>query len=48
MKTRVMILTESIRFFVSLEAPRDMMSYNRARAKEEFLRDADRALEQVL
>jgi hypothetical protein len=33
-------------FFVSLEAPRDMMSYNRARAKEEFLRDADRALEQ--
>ena len=32
-------------FFVALEAPRDMMSWNRAKAKEEFLRDADNALE---
>lgn len=32
-------------FFVSLDAPRDMMSWNRARAKEEFLRDSDNALE---
>jgi len=32
-------------FFVALEAPRDMMSWNRNRAKEEYLRDADKALE---
>ncbi len=32
-------------FFVSLDAPRDMMAWNRARAKEEYLRDADNALE---
>tara|TARA_R110000744_G_scaffold378613_1_gene495008 strand:+ start:653 stop:1867 length:1215 start_codon:yes stop_codon:yes gene_type:complete len=32
-------------FFVSLDAPRDMMSWNRSRAKEEFVRDADNALE---
>jgi len=32
-------------FFVSLEAPRDMMSWNRNRAKEAFLRDEDKALE---
>ena len=32
-------------FFVSLESPRDMMSWNRAKAKEEFLRDEDNALE---
>ena len=32
-------------FFVSLEAPRDMMSWNRNTAKEEYLRDADNALE---
>ena len=32
-------------FFVSLDAPRDMMSWNRARAREEFLRDSDNALE---
>lgn len=33
-------------FFVSLDAPRDMMAWNRMKAKEEFLRDADNALEQ--
>ena len=33
-------------FFVSLEAPRDMMAWTRNRAKEEFMRDADNALEQ--
>jgi hypothetical protein len=32
-------------FFVSLDAPRDMMAWNRMKAKEEFLRDADNALE---
>ena len=32
-------------FFVSLEAPRDMMAWNRMKAKEEFLRDGDSALE---
>jgi hypothetical protein len=32
-------------FFVSLEAPRDMMSWNRNRAKEEYLRDENGALE---
>ncbi len=32
-------------FFVALESPRDMMSWNRAKAKEEFLRDEDNALE---
>lgn len=32
-------------FFVSLDAPRDMMAWNRSKAKEEFLRDGDRALE---
>tara|TARA_A100001201_G_scaffold83267_1_gene73883 strand:- start:1723 stop:2940 length:1218 start_codon:yes stop_codon:yes gene_type:complete len=33
-------------FFVALDAPRDMMAYNRMKAKEEFMRDADNALEQ--
>lgn len=33
-------------FFIALETPRDMMSWNRAKAKEEFLRDSDNALEQ--
>ena len=33
-------------FFVSLEAPRDMMSWSRNKAKEEFLRDNDKALEE--
>ena len=32
-------------FFVSLDAPRDMMAWNRSKAKEEFMRDADNALE---
>ena len=32
-------------FFVSLDAPRDMMAWNRMKAKEEFMRDADNALE---
>ena len=32
-------------FFVSLDAPRDMMAYNRMKAKEEFMRDSDNALE---
>ena len=32
-------------FFVSLDAPRDMMAWNRMQAKEEFMRDADKALE---
>jgi len=32
-------------FFVSLDAPRDMMAWNRMKAKEEFLRDADNAVE---
>jgi|TARA_R100000479_G_scaffold172682_1_gene117572 hypothetical protein len=32
-------------FFVSLEQPRDMMSWNRNKAKEEYLRDADEAME---
>lgn len=32
-------------FFVSLDAPRDMMAWNRMKAKEEFLRDEDKALE---
>jgi len=32
-------------FFVALEAPRDMMNWNRTKAKEEFLRDEDGALE---
>ena len=31
-------------FFVALEAPRDMMSWNRNRAKEEYNRDSDNAL----
>tara|TARA_R110000803_G_scaffold175760_1_gene238285 strand:- start:3302 stop:4525 length:1224 start_codon:yes stop_codon:yes gene_type:complete len=31
-------------FFVALEAPRDMMSWNRNRAKEEYNRDADNGL----
>jgi len=33
-------------FFVSLDAPRDMMAWNRMKAKEEYMRDADNALEQ--
>lgn len=32
-------------FFLALEAPRDMMSWNRGKAKEEYLRDEDNALE---
>ncbi len=32
-------------FFLSLDAPRDMMSWNRNKAKEEYLRDSDNALE---
>ena len=32
-------------FFVALDAPRDMMAWNRMQAKEEFKRDADNALE---
>ena len=32
-------------FFIALEAPRDMMAWNRKQAKEEYLRDADKALE---
>tara|TARA_R110001606_G_scaffold399110_1_gene580765 strand:+ start:653 stop:1876 length:1224 start_codon:yes stop_codon:yes gene_type:complete len=32
-------------FFVSLDAPRDMMAYNRMKAKEEFMRDSENALE---
>lgn len=32
-------------FFVSLDAPRDMMAWNRMKAKEEFMRDEDKALE---
>ena len=32
-------------FFVSLDAPRDMMSWNRNKAKEEYLRDEDNALQ---
>jgi len=32
-------------FFVSLDAPRDMMAWNRMKAKEEFLRDEDDAVE---
>jgi len=32
-------------FFISLESPRDTLSWNRNKAKEEFLRDADSALE---
>lgn len=32
-------------FFVSLDAPRDMMAWNRMRALEEYKRDADNALE---
>jgi hypothetical protein len=32
-------------FFVSLDAPRDMMSWNRNKAKEAFLRDSDKAIE---
>ena len=35
-------------FFVSLEAPRDMMSWNRNKAREEYLRDNDKALEDGL
>jgi len=35
-------------FFVSLEQPRDMMSWNRSKAKEHFLRDADDALSEGL
>ena len=31
-------------YFVALEAPRDMMSWNRNRAKEEYNRDSDNAL----
>ena len=31
-------------FFVSLEEPRDMMSWNRNKAKDEYRRDADHAL----
>lgn len=31
-------------FFVALEAPRDMMSWNRNKAKEEYNRDSDNAL----
>ena len=33
-------------FFVSLEEPRDMMSWNRNKAKEEYYRDADNALQE--
>lgn len=33
-------------FFISLEAPRDMMSWNRNKAKEEYLRNNDKALEE--
>jgi hypothetical protein len=33
-------------FFVSLDAPRDMMSWNRNKAKEAFLRDSDKAIEE--
>ena len=33
-------------FFVSLEEPRDMMSWNRNKAKEEYYRDSDNALQE--
>ena len=32
--------------FVALEAPRDMMSWNRTKAKEEYIRDSDKALQE--
>lgn len=32
--------------FIALEAPRDMMAWNRTKAKEEYIRDADKALEE--
>ena len=32
-------------FFLSLDAPRDMMSWNRNKAKEEYLRDSESAVE---
>lgn len=35
-------------FFVGLEAPRDMMSWSRNKAREEYLRDNDKALEDGL
>ena len=35
-------------FFVGLEAPRDMMSWSRNKAKEEYLRDNDKALHEGL
>ena len=34
--------------FISLDAPRDMMAWNRNRAKEEYIRDNDKALEDGL
>jgi len=42
------LFKEVFGFFVSLDAPRDMMSWNRNKAKEAFLRDSDKALEEGL
>ncbi len=44
-KTNDSFYKSAFGFFVSLDAPRDMMSWNRNQAKEEYLRDADNALE---
>lgn len=38
------LIKKVVGFFVSLEAPRDIMAWNRNKAKEEYLRDSDNAL----
>ena len=40
------LVKKTFGFFVALEEPRDMMSWNRNKAKEEYRRDSDNALEQ--
>ncbi len=42
------LFKDAFGFFVSLDAPRDTMSWNRNKAKEAFVRDSDKALEDGL
>ena len=40
------LVKKAFGFFVALEQPRDMMSWNRNKAKEEYLRNGDKAVEE--
>lgn len=42
------LIKKVVGFFVSLDAPRDTVAWNRNKAKEEYLRDSNNALEQTI